>query len=1263
MANCTKYKNPLIRNGTSQSQRFPDALSENFILPDEKQIENLLVYARDLATHIKYYNTNTTPSSEDDWQPFFDSDTAALLALIATQDVDDFKDSIRSLINDIQSGEFESDTSELRKKFGLLFSALFTLTYRINYFYTILPDSTDLKTVIGNLIITKLSGPLNRLLEYYKSAALYYQQAEVTNFEPALIEDDVVDDWVILAYKQIKLSEIIDIIRTNLDEKWIYNTGATPSDFDDYYTNYITEDNSIFNFPSNKVTISDVWGILKHVTSHNLFVSIFWEYFSVYSKIVTNAKDYLLESVNEQDDHEPHYTLYLVFLNLFRYAQNDLNLFTGRHLDFYYKDVLHLDLKASEPNHVYLILELAKGVDEYLVEKGTTFNAGKDSQKNDVIYSSDEDVVLNHASIAELMSFYRAISTDIINSVSQEGLLYASPYAASADGNGAKLTSDSKDWHPFVNKEYTDGSLTVINMPEAKIGFAFASHYLFLKEGDRIITITLGGQNLNQLSEKIFTCFITGEKKWVENNSFSINAKSSGKATITVNVQPGDPAITSYNEKIHQENYNNIDTPVIKFILSNTAGNDQYNDLKDVQIDTISIKVECGVHSASGTNTSTNPTGIKELIISNDIGVVDPSKPFLPFGQNPKKGAGVVIGNQEVFCKKGAKIRLFVSWADIVPDIRNMDYNTVDIFFPTAQMKFLEDGVWTDGDFISLLNSERMKSGKANPGELELFWGANYVMYPDVHLPSSLVVIDDNAIVDYNDDYNPYGISSQRGFLKLQLNADFQYDQYIFALQLYMIGVANKTITDTVKNPPPVQPYIPKIQSVYLTYEAETSSSDSSINFIHLYPFGNHIIENDVTAATPSKLMPQFQHTENNALVHNISEFYLGIQDVLPGQKVSVLFKMLDGSTNPLSAKPDEHVFWSYLSNNKWIDFDKNDIIDDTNQLINTGIISFPFAEDATDDNSLLPGGCYWLKAGIKEMPDEVCRFIDLKTQALQATFEDNNNADDFLLIPLAASTITKLITPDENIKSISQPYTSFGGRYKEDSKSFYTRVSERLRHKNRAITMRDFEELVLEAFPDIYKVKCLNHTWLEYQEPNTVYFNEEAAGHVTVISIPDLQLKNAINPLRPYTSCSKLLEIKEFLLSLSNGNMTLHVENPMFEEVRIETEVVLVKSAAGNDSYYSNLLKEELVEYLTPWANNVNAEIYFGGKITKSSIIDFLEDRSYIDFVLDLKMFLIKTDGSPESEGTEEISASTSASILVSSPVSKHKITISSVS
>ena len=46
-------------------------------------------------------------------------------------------------------------------------------------------------------------------------------------------------------------------------------------------------------------------------------------------------------------------------------------------------------------------------------------------------------------------------------------------------------------------------------------------------------------------------------------------------------------------------------------------------------------------------------------------------------------------------------------------------------------------------------------------------------------------------------------------------------------------------------------------------------------------------------------------------------------------------------------------------------------------------------------------------------------------------------------------------------------------GRPAEDRQSLLTRPSARLRHKQRAASPWDYERLVLEAFPHVFKVKC----------------------------------------------------------------------------------------------------------------------------------------------------------------------------------------------
>jgi hypothetical protein len=207
------------------------------------------------------------------------------------------------------------------------------------------------------------------------------------------------------------------------------------------------------------------------------------------------------------------------------------------------------------------------------------------------------------------------------------------------------------------------------------------------------------------------------------------------------------------------------------------------------------------------------------------------------------------------------------------------------------------------------------------------------------------------------------------------------------------------------------------------------------------------------------------------------------------------------------------------------------------------------------------------------------------------------------------------------------------------------------LRHRARAITVWDYERLVLEAFPDIYKVKCLNHTHID----DGIY-SEAKPGHVSVITIPSLKNRNDIDPLRPYTNQNRLLEIQEYLGKKISCNVKLHVTNPRFEEVRMELQLKLTKGF-DDFTFYAQKLREEITSFLSPWINNSDVDIEFGGKIYKSTIINFIEERNYVDFITEVKMFHRNTDGTEPDGDQEEITAATARSILVSAPAVLHKV------
>ncbi len=175
---------------------------------------------------------------------------------------------------------------------------------------------------------------------------------------------------------------------------------------------------------------------------------------------------------------------------------------------------------------------------------------------------------------------------------------------------------------------------------------------------------------------------------------------------------------------------------------------------------------------------------------------------------------------------------------------------------------------------------------------------------------------------------------------------------------------------------------------------------------------------------------------------------YIGLEAVAAPQDVAFLFQLADGSANP--DVPPQPVQWSYLSGNRWVSLHDGGILaDSTAGLTGTGIIQFRLPK--AEPNTLLPANLYWLRVAVAQYCDSVCDTIAIHTQAVSATWVDRGNAPDHLNRPLPPGTINR--TPDavSGLLSIRQPYSSYGGKPGEQDTFFNTRVSERLRHKQRA--------------------------------------------------------------------------------------------------------------------------------------------------------------------------------------------------------------------
>ena len=264
------------------------------------------------------------------------------------------------------------------------------------------------------------------------------------------------------------------------------------------------------------------------------------------------------------------------------------------------------------------------------------------------------------------------------------------------------------------------------------------------------------------------------------------------------------------------------------------------------------------------------------------------------------------------------------------------------------------------------------------------------------------------------------------------------------------------------------------------------------------------------------------------------------------------------------------------------------------------------------------------------------------------------------LLNKLSKHTITKTKHIIPEIGSVNQSIPSIGGRIKENSRHFYTRLSERLRHKNRAITALDYEELILEKFPSIYKVKCFvaQHTLSDdYKSIENVIL----PGSVRIAVVADSQL--LINKFRPKVSTQVLIDIEKYLLKFTSPFVTIHVNNPFYEQIRVICKVVF--NNFESDSFNEINLQDDIIGFLNPWMQNFKVEEEFGKNMYKSEVLSFIQNLNYVEFVTEFSMLKILEqagayslyDTARADENSEEIKVIYPWSILVSSR--QHDITI----
>jgi hypothetical protein len=726
-----------------------------------------------------------------------------------------------------------------------------------------------------------------------------------------------------------------------------------------------------------------------------------------------------------------------------------------------------------------------------------------------------------------------------------------------------------------------------------------------------------------KLLNRIFEVSLTTSTGWHEaKNALVVRAQPrAGRPRsgleILVSLKPDVAPIVGYTPELHGGSWQ-TSLPVARIHLRPDAGFYPYSLFDDLILNAIDISVDV--------------EGVRNVVLANDLGMLDPSKPFPPFGPLPRIGSYFVVGSPEVACKNPTSLQINAEWGGLPQESGGFRkyYEGYDSAFDgncifQAAVSVLQDGSWqpqgTNGQAIPLFGEET--SGKiVNQSSVEV---SGRVLRNHFR----------NTGATLSEDGPELALDAANGLVRLLLigpSFAFGHAEYPAVLSRTAQQSLGRKFKRKVRVPN--SPYTPVIQKITIDYRAETSiqlngeprrrSNAAGEKVFHLHPFGSDQIFPGGKVNPP--LLPRYDSGGN---------LFIGLRGTNLKGKLTLLFHLKDRGALRRNAS-ERRLEWAYLSDNEWEILEPKRILSDTTWgFVTPGIVTLDLPNDVTDDNTILPAGFFWLRVSDRTSFDTFANIYSVKAQALKAIRDDSTPETAFSrhgtpMVPVSAL---------PGLLGVMQIGDAFGGRSAESRESMRARVGERLRHKNRAQTPWDYERLVLERFPQVKKAKCFMSTRSRSDAREAIMLAEQPGGakmrqaddtvppgEVIVVVLPDLPTAPVFDSgFAPGLNRLELDRIKEYLQSVMPQTARITVSNPVYERIQVRCALDLASGHPTGDSV--ELIEQTIIEAISPWHDSGYNTLRFDWSIQAEELEGLIEKLDCVESVRKLTLLQIVSD------------------------------------
>lgn len=522
---------------------------------------------------------------------------------------------------------------------------------------------------------------------------------------------------------------------------------------------------------------------------------------------------------------------------------------------------------------------------------------------------------------------------------------------------------------------------------------------------------------------------------------------------------------------------------------------------------------------------------IRNFTLIGESGQTDPSQPFYPFGPMGERDSQLIFGHEEVSLKDITAVSLKGVWTKLQEKGFGSIYGnynlgkTVDENSFSVRCEWQEESRWHEctGSPISLFHQDG--SGKLSDDAL-----------------FELDIKEETAA----ESAMPYR-KNRNGFYRLTLvGPETGFGMNAYYRQFTEVMMHNGKAKEKNWKPVPEQPQVPMLNDLTFGYKSEERiyPGDGGKLFRFTDIFGYE--ECPHTQGMSPDFLPAMKSPSLVVGVGNIGDtdrirLYFNLRYAVQGwQPVAV-------------QSPSNVVISRYAGNGIWQEMAEEDVLcEETGGLTRSDFIevkipavekrnalwlNFSFAGNVIPENMVLDG---------------------IYLNCFRVTAADGDGES------LPAGTITVPAMEDSRILSVCQPFAGSGGKPAETALEVDIRQRIRIVTRNRAVCGNNYEEMILERFPEIEKVCCVPAS--------------ENGGSLRIVVFPKPEKRIYL-----FLPGWKLSEIENYVKRHASPFAKIHAVNPVYEPLSVTFKAVL-KEGTRDPGTVKRRITRRIRVFLMPW-------------------------------------------------------------------------------